>query len=110
MLSGVNWLRPLCPDLSCGLAVSCKAMNLDMPGYTNNPSAVYYTLKKYVDAAANFTRDTKAGFQILGEVVPNRTIELAVPPNPTPGQLQQLQRAVDYANKQGIKLNINTVK
>jgi hypothetical protein len=96
-------------DFACSLGVSCKAMNLDLPGYTNNPSSVYGALKKYVDDAANFTTETKLGFRVDGSQIPNRTIELAIPPNPTPSQMQQLQRAIDYAKKNNIKLNINMV-
>jgi hypothetical protein len=97
-------------DFGQELGVSSKAMNLGMPGYTNNPKSVYNTIKGYVDDAVNFPGDTKLGFRVRPEDVPNRTIELAVPPNPTPAQMQQLQNAIEYATQQGIKLNITKVK
>jgi hypothetical protein len=81
-----------------------------MPGYTSKPSSVYYTLKKYVDAAEKFESDTKLGFTVKKEEIPPKSIELAIPPNPTEAQLQQLQRAIDYANQHNINLNVRTVK
>jgi filamentous hemagglutinin len=81
-----------------------------MPGYTNNPKSVYSAVKGYIDDAASFPGDAKLGFRVRPEDVPNRTIELAVPPNPTLAQIQQLRNAIEYANQQGIKLNITKVK
>jgi RHS repeat-associated protein len=97
-------------DLACEKGVSCKAMNLNMPGYTKNPKSVYNTLTRYIDKAANFKGDRKLGYAISPKDIPNRTIELAVPSNPSKAHLQQLQRAAEYAQQNGIQLKVTRVK
>ncbi|PKM17258.1 MAG: hypothetical protein CVV11_21075 [Gammaproteobacteria bacterium HGW-Gammaproteobacteria-15] len=97
-------------NFECSLAVSCKTMNLNAPTYTNNVSSVFNNIKGYVDSAVKFTGDDKKGFAVTGPDVPNRTIELAIPPSPSATQIQQLNKALEYAREKGIALNITEVK
>ena len=91
-------------NFECSLAVSCKTMNLNAPTYTNSVNSVFNNIKGYVDSAVKFTGDDKKGFAVSGPDVPNRTIELAIPPNPSATQIQQLNKALEYAKEKGIEL------
>jgi filamentous hemagglutinin len=97
-------------DFNCGLGVSCKTMDLGTASKINNPNQIYSTLKGYIDKTANFKEENKLGLIVEAKDVPNRTIELAVPTNPTSAQIEQLMRAQDYAKSKGITLKITKVK
>ncbi len=97
-------------DFNCQLGVSCKTMDLNTDSKINNPNGIYYGLKRYIDKTANFDYERKLELEVFAKDVPNRTIELTVPANPTPSQIEQLKRAQDYAKSRGIILKITKVK
>lgn len=97
-------------NFECGLAVSCKTMDLNASTYKNNSNSVFNNIKKYVDSAVNFSKDEKKGFLVVGSDVPNRAIELAIPPGPSVKQTEQINRALAYAKEKGIELKITEVK
>ena len=97
-------------DFDCQLGVSCKTMDLGTDSKINNPNGIYSGLKRYIDQTADFKREEKLGLIVRADMVPNRTIELAVPSNPTPMQIEQLKRAQEYAKSRGITLKITKVK
>jgi len=97
-------------NFECGLGVSCKTMDLGTASKINNPNQIYNTLKGYIDKTANFEHERKLNLEVFEYQVPNRTIELAIPANPTPAQIEQLKRAQEYAKSRDITLKITKVK
>lgn len=97
-------------DFGCELGVSCKTMDLGTNSKINKPEGIYYGLKHYIDKTADFEYENKLGLRVTADMVPNRIIELAVPPNPTHAQIEQLKRAQEYAKSRGITLKITKVK
>jgi len=90
-------------DEGSGLATSAKTLNTLAPAYTSQPSAVYYRLRRYLDAMVEFERDKKLGAKFKSADIKRLQMFLAVPVGTTDRQIVQILRAKDYAEALGIE-------
>jgi filamentous hemagglutinin len=96
-------------DENSGTAISAKVLNTNAPSYVQNPSSITSTIKGYVDDAAGFTKSRVGSTIFQDEEIVSKEIQLAVPSNISPTQLQQVAKAADYAAQQNIKLVVTEV-
>lgn len=67
-------------------------------------------MKTDIDAVANFTNYTLKNVPLSSAQITTRQVNYAVPANTTVEQWQQINRAVTYAESQGVKVKITSVK
>ncbi|MCK0203068.1 hypothetical protein MWN41_08585, partial [Ornithobacterium rhinotracheale] len=92
-----------------GVATSVKTMNLGAKSYGKG-NAVFNQLSKYIDDLAGFSGKTWGGQTVKGSDITSRVLEVGIPKGATRSQIQQINRAVNYAAEKGIKLNVRTVR
>jgi hypothetical protein len=93
-------------DAENGIATSSKSMNLTDPGYLKSASQVSSTLKKAVDAAADFTRYKLNGVEIKAADIKLRVLQVAVPTSITNAQTVALIDMWSYAASRGVDMHI----
>ena len=93
-----------------GLATSAKTLDTGTASRLAKPEQIYSTLKRNVDAAADFTNYTLKGRTVDASMIASREIKLGVPSATNKAQWEQLSRAVEYANTRNINLIIDQVK
>lgn len=80
-------------------------MNCRTESKIAKPRQVYYKIKKEIDAAHNFKSKTFSGFQMKVENIKTRDLQIAVPPETTLAQWEQIDRAIAY----GVTQNVNVI-
>jgi filamentous hemagglutinin len=93
-----------------GTAISAKTLNTQTPSKLANLEKIYHSVKRNIDAAAGFVDHTLKEFDLTSKMIKTREIRLAVPKQTTPGQWEQLQRAIEYGKEKNIKLIITETK
>ncbi len=93
-----------------GLATSAKTLDTGTASRLAKPGQIYSTLKRNIDAAADFTNYTLKGRTVDASMIASREIKLGVPSATNKAQWEQLSRAVEYANTRNINLIIDQVK
>jgi hypothetical protein len=90
-----------------GTATSIKSIDLTAPSYTDRPSKIYSTLKGYIDKLVAFDGKEMGGTEILAHEIQSRVLQVAIPPGSAlADQATQLNRARDYAAKNGIVFDV----
>ncbi|WP_443091557.1 VENN motif pre-toxin domain-containing protein [Basfia succiniciproducens] len=98
----------LLPD---GTAVSAKTMDTIGSKTYQDPKRITYQLNKYVDDMVNFKGDGRNGlFQLTNEKISNKEMYLAVPYGSTKEQWRAINKSIDYAQSQGVKIIVKEVK
>lgn len=96
-------------DESTRAATSAKTLNTLSPTKLNNPKQFYSALRPYINATADFVKATIPKSTPLQDAMINsKIIKVAVPVGTTSAQWAQLKRAIDYANENGVKLEVET--
>ncbi|HII3785824.1 TPA: hypothetical protein ACY38A_000042 [Pasteurella multocida] len=95
----------LLPD---GTAISAKTM--DTVGGYKDPKRITYQLNKYVDDIVNFEEDGKDTFTLKSYQIKSKEMYLAIPHSTTKSQWDAINRSIDYAKSQGIKIIVKEVK
>lgn len=111
----LNELKPnfktfdhLLPD---GTAISAKTLNTKAKSYTSNPKRITAQLNKYVDDMVNFKGDgKKGGIPITLRDISSREMYLAIPSNSTRQQMEAINKSLDYAKSQGVKIIVKEIK
>ncbi|WP_176155200.1 hypothetical protein [Burkholderia vietnamiensis] len=70
-----------------------------------NPS-----LKGNIDAVANFMEASLETRTLTADEITARQLQVAVPSGTTPAQWQQINRAIQYGQSQGVKVIVTPVK
>lgn len=97
-------------DEATGIATSAKTLDTTTAAKIANPAQVYSSLKGNIDAAANFTQ-ARLGSTVLREQgITARELQVAIPAGTTPAQWQQIGRAIQYGQSQGVKVTITVVR
>ncbi len=91
-------------------AISAKTLDTMTPAKLANPSQVYQSLKRNIDAAANFTGAQQGKLEIKPSDIASRELRVAVPEGTTPAQWQQIQRAIEYGKQQSVTVRVTRVK
>ncbi len=95
--------------ISCR-AVSAKALNTNTPARLLNPESIYSTLKGCVDKTLDFTKYGKGLEEpVTAAKIKTREIQLGIPANTGKAQMEQIQRAVEYARLNNVKIVITRI-
>ncbi|WP_172435787.1 endonuclease toxin domain-containing protein [Actinobacillus succinogenes] len=96
----------LLPD---GTAVSAKTM--DTVGGYKNPRRITSQLNRYVDDMVKFQQDGKRGGRVISsEQILSKEMYLAIPYGTSKEKIQAINKSVDYAKIQGVKLIVKEIK
>jgi len=91
-----------------GTAVSDKTLNTLSFSYVRNPQRIYWRLKRYVDAAADYEPRTK--FDLDATTIQAKMILLAVPEYTSPTQWRYLFAALRYGGERGVSIVITRIR
>ncbi|MFC0953055.1 DUF6862 domain-containing protein [Pasteurella multocida] len=97
----------LLPD---GTAISAKTMDTVGSKTYQNPKRITYQLNKYVDDMVNFEEDGKDTFALKSYQIKSKEMYLAIPHSTTKSQWEAINRSIDYAKSQGVKIIVKEVK
>lgn len=76
-----------------------------------DPKRITYQLNKYVDDMVNFKGDGKNGiFQLTDDKISNKEMYLAIPHGTSKEKIQAINKSIDYAKSQGVKIIVKEVK
>ena len=67
-------------------------------------------IRAYVNEAVNFSKSRVGQGVINAEDIASKEIQLAIPSNASPAQLQQIAKAAAYASEQGVTLVVTEVE
>ena len=90
-------------------AISVKTMNTTTPAKTLDPKQVFWSLKRNVDDVVRFTEDRQGLGRITSAMIDTRVIELGIPAHTPAPQMEQVVRAIEYAQDKGVTLNVTTI-
>jgi acyl-[acyl carrier protein]--UDP-N-acetylglucosamine O-acyltransferase len=96
-------------DQSSGKAISAKTLNTNADGYVQNPVNIYYRIRGWVNDAANFTKSRVGSSVMQDEDIAAKEIQLAIPADASPVQLEQIARGAAYAGEQDVNLVVTEV-
>ena len=97
-------------DEFSGHAVSAKTLDTTTASRIAKPDQIYGTLKGYVDKISDF-KNYQLGEQVLrGDMISKRTLDLAIPGGSNEAALQQITRAVQYSESQGIEVLVKVAQ
>lgn len=97
----------LTPD---GIAVSDKTLNTAAKTYSERPASITSTLNRYVDDMVDFTRDGKAGFELVNADIKGKVLQLGIPYGASPEQLGAIAKSMQYAEQNGIQIIVTRLK
>lgn len=97
---------PTFDKFEAGTATSMKSIDLSLPTYTNNPSAISSTLNGYVNKAASFTTGRRNGFTLDASMIQNREVALGVFGFSNAAQRTALQASMGHAGSQGVQFTL----
>ena len=82
-----------------------KTLDTTTASRVADPSRIYYSLKSNVDSALNFdTPYTLSGTTLDPALITTRELRVAVPTQTTPAQWQQINRAIQYGQDNGVNV------
>lgn len=90
-------------DIS-GTAISAKTIDTSTPAKLAKPQQIYGSLKANIDAASRFESYTLKGVSLSADDIAVRQLQVAIPHTATAAQLQQIQRAVQYGQSNGVQV------
>jgi filamentous hemagglutinin len=67
-------------------------------------------LKGNIDTAARFTNAELGPIRLDGSRISARELQVAIPAKTTPAQWEQINRAIEYGQKQGVKVVVTSVR
>ncbi|WP_455814320.1 endonuclease toxin domain-containing protein [Pseudomonas graminis] len=91
-------------------AISAKTLNTATAAKISNPKQIYYSMKKYIDDAANFKEGKLQNKQVLAEDIKSREVSFAIPKATTDAQWIEINRAVQYGKSNDVNVKITVVK
>lgn len=87
-------------------AISVKTLDTGTVAKLENPQQIYGTLKRNIDAVINFEHHVLNGREILGSKITSRELHLGIPHDILPTQRVYIDRAIDYAKLNGIRMEV----
>ncbi|QLB42034.1 hemagglutinin repeat-containing protein [Mannheimia pernigra] len=97
----------LLPD---GTAISAKTMDTVGSKTYQDPKRITYQLNRYVDDMVNFKGDGRGKEFITSRDISSREMYLAIPYSTTKQQMEAINKSIDYARSQGVKIIVKEVK
>jgi hypothetical protein len=90
-------------------AISVKTLDTTTAAKIANPNQIYYSVKKNIDSIIDFTGYGRDRL-LTSEVIANKELRIAIPSGTTKAGMEQLLRAIDYGNINGIKVIATEVR
>jgi hypothetical protein len=87
-------------------AVSVKTLDTQTLAKLENPNQIYQSLKRNVDAIVNFEKYERPAFSLYSHQIRMAELHVGIPHNTSPLQRTFVDRAIDYAQLNGIKMEI----
>ena len=87
-------------------AVSVKTLNTCTAARLENPHQIYGALKRNIDAIINFEYYERPALSLYSHEIASRELYLGIPHQTQPLQRGAIDRALDYAKINGIKVEI----
>lgn len=91
-----------------GIATSIKTLDLGAKTYLKD-NAVLNKLTGYVDDLASFEGTNFAGVDTRNAIT-KKVLEVGIPKGATSAQVNQINKAIEYASEKGIQMNVRVVK
>ena len=95
-------------DEATGTAISDKTLNTLSVSHIRNPQRIYWQLKQYVDAAADY--QPRAKLDVVPTKIQSKMIQLAVPEYASPTQWRYLFWALGYGGERGVSIMITRIR
>jgi len=95
-------------DIATGTALSDKTLNTLSVSYIKNPQRIYWRVKSYVDAAANY--EPRAEFDVDPMAIQSKVIQLAIPEYTSPTQWRYLFWAIGYGRERDVSIMITRIR
>ncbi|MBU6149683.1 MAG: hypothetical protein KGQ54_05765, partial [Verrucomicrobia bacterium] len=94
------------PSLEGKIGISAKTLDTMTASRLANPNKIYYTLKRAIDAAADFTEHRLVKSKLTSNKLVIRQLEVGIPSDTISSQFEPIKRALDYAKERRIVLNV----
>ncbi|MDR2341602.1 MAG: hypothetical protein LBD84_00980 [Campylobacteraceae bacterium] len=91
-------------------AISVKTLNTITPAKVVNPSQIYTSAKSNIDSIIDFTKHELSGIPLTNADILNRELHIGIPKGTSQAGMEQLRKAVDYGNLNGVKVIITEIK
>ena len=91
-------------------ATSIKSIDVTMPTYTKNPSAITSTLNGYVNKAADFTVARSNGIRLEASQIQTRNVSVAVFGDANAAQQTAINTSANYATSRGVGFTLKMPK
>ncbi|MGG7554908.1 hypothetical protein [Pseudomonas sp. ES3] len=75
-----------------------------------NPSSVFSSLKRNIDAAFNFTEYSLKDVTLTARSIHARELQVAILESTATAQWEQINKAIQYGASKGVTVKISTVK
>jgi hypothetical protein len=95
-------------DEGTGTAISDKTLNTLTITYMRNPRQIYWRLKRYVDAAADY--EPRVNFDVDPATIQTRMIQIAIPEYTSTTQWRYLFWALAYGRERGVRIEITRIR
>ncbi|MCI1018872.1 hypothetical protein HWD99_09565 [Microbacterium sp. C5A9] len=96
-------------DWQHGIATSIKTVDLAAKSY-QNASRLKSLLKRYVDKMAAFVGDKRAKVEVAEAQITERVLYVVVPRGATAEQKAAIDEVMNYAEQQGVKLDVEVMR
>ncbi|MEA9711423.1 hemagglutinin repeat-containing protein [Xanthomonas campestris] len=97
-------------DEATRTAVSAKTLDTTTLAKVANPGQVYSSLKTNIDQVTKFTSYELKSVNLRASQIVNREVNVAIPKNTNASQWAEINRAMQYAQSQGVKLKITVIE
>ncbi|PRH23991.1 hypothetical protein C6T53_18205 [Burkholderia multivorans] len=98
-------------DIETRTATSAKTLDTTLQSRVTNPQQVYASVKSNIDAMLNYDKPyTLLGTRVDPAQIVSKELQLAVPEQTNAVQWEQINRAIQYGESQGVKVVVTTVK
>lgn len=94
-----------------GRVISAKTLDTTTFTYASNPQKIFSRLKNYIDSASNYELDTtRLPVRVPLDEITSREIQLAIPEETSPAQMEYVIRAQRYSESRGVKFVVTRIK
>ncbi|XAV89212.1 MAG: hypothetical protein AAHH96_00050 [Candidatus Symbiodolus clandestinus] len=98
-------------DKTTGVATSAKSLDTTTAAKIANPKQIYHTMKRdMIDPIIDFQQDFRMRTRVMDVDIVRRELQLAIPQNTTLAQWAQINRGIDYAQLNGIHVEITLIR
>ncbi|WP_165497293.1 two-partner secretion domain-containing protein [Phytopseudomonas dryadis] len=97
-------------DEATKAATSAKTLDTTTAAKIANPGQVYSSLKGNIDAVVKFDEYTLGSRTLYASQIASREVQVAIPKATTPAQWVEINKAIQYAKSQEVKLTVTVIE